>query len=351
MDSWLLENLICPSSGSPLRVCDNAFISPEGTRYPVINEVPIMIRRDVPQTIWMAQASAEMAERAMQTNDFDDWFISTVGVSDSQRELISQLRQRSDKGVDPVASVLVAATNGNLYRDLVGRLTSLPIPELRIGEGGQKRFLDIGCSWGRWSIGAARKGYNVVGIDPSLGAVLAAKRVCADLNLAENVQFVVGDARYLPFKSSSIDVVFSYSVLQHFGRGDAKQALREVGRVLKSQGESLIQMPNRMGFRNLYNQWRRGFKDGSGFDVRYWKIRELIRSFEDAIGPTEYSVDCFFGLGLQPSDARLLGFAGKSLIFGSESLRKIAEHFSPARQFADSLYLRSHRKAESREGR
>ena len=38
-------------------------------------------------------------------------------------------------------------------------------------------LLDIGCSWGRWSLAAARKGYSVVGIDPSLGAVMAARRI------------------------------------------------------------------------------------------------------------------------------------------------------------------------------
>ena len=30
--------------------------------------------------------------------------------------------------------------------------------------------------------------------------------------------FVVGDARFLPFRSGSFDYVWSYSVLQHFSR-------------------------------------------------------------------------------------------------------------------------------------
>jgi cyclopropane fatty-acyl-phospholipid synthase-like methyltransferase len=42
--------------------------------------------------------------------------------------------------------------------------------------GAGKLLLDIGCSWGRWSISAARNGWCVVGIDPSLGAIMAARR-------------------------------------------------------------------------------------------------------------------------------------------------------------------------------
>ena len=46
----------------------------------------------------------------------------------------------------------------------------------RHGVHAGSRLLDLGSSWGRWSIAAARKGYSVVGLDPSLGAVLAARR-------------------------------------------------------------------------------------------------------------------------------------------------------------------------------
>ena len=44
---------------------------------------------------------------------------------------------------------------------------------------------------------AAKKGYRAVGIDPSLGAVMAARRVARQLGL--EIKCIVGDARFLPF--------------------------------------------------------------------------------------------------------------------------------------------------------
>ena len=93
------------------------------------------------------------------------------------------------------------ATNGLLYRHLVGKLTRAPIPILSLPEGAGRILLDVGCSWGRWSIAGAQQGYLAVGIDPSLGAVLAAKRLAGRFGL--QAAFVVGDATALPFAKSA----------------------------------------------------------------------------------------------------------------------------------------------------
>jgi len=207
-------------------------------------------------------------------------------------------------GIDSAVKFLVGATNGILYRHLIGKLTSYTIPELRLHSGGGKRFLDIGCSWGRWSVAAARLGYQPVGIDPSLGAVLAARRVCLELGL--KADFVVGDARFLPFADQTFDTTFSYSTMQHFSRQDALIYLAEIGRVLKPGGESLNQMPNTFGIRCLYHQVMRKFRSPVHFEVRYWTVPELQRAFSSSIGPSQFSVDCFFGIGLQAADAHLM---------------------------------------------
>ena len=74
-------------------------------------------------------------------------------------------------------------TSGNLYFSIQNKLTRYPIPECRLPQGNGERLLDIGCNWGRWSIAAAQKGYRPVGIDPSLDAVLAARRVSRQLGV------------------------------------------------------------------------------------------------------------------------------------------------------------------------
>jgi SAM-dependent methyltransferase len=138
-------------------------------------------------------------------------------------------------------------------------------------------------------------GYSVVGIDPSLGAVLAAKRVCRQLEV--DAKFVVGDARFLPFAHRTVETVFSYSATQHFGKHDARAALAEVARDLVQGGKSSIQMPNKFGLRYLYHRARRTFPPPIEFEVRYWIPPGFRHAFDSAIGPTELSVDCLFGIG------------------------------------------------------
>ena len=341
IDSWLLEHLACPQTGEALELRGDSLCSRSGARYPLVHGVPVLLRDDVPQTIWMAKASLEAARNAAAGREDDDWFLETLGVSDEERELARRLRTEPSQVVDAVVAVLVAATNGNLYRGLIGRLNDVPVPDLRLAAGGGRPFLDIGCSWGRWSVAAAQKGYHVVGIDPSLGAVMAARRMCARLGC--KAQFVVGDARFLPFQAATFGNVFSYSVVQHFSRTDARRTLGEIGRVLTHEGESFIQMPNVYGARCFYNLMRRGFREGHGFEVRFWRPRELLCTFERLIGPTRLSVDCYFGLGLQPADAHLLPPGYRWLIACSEWLRRQAQWCRPLAYLADSVYLTSTR--------
>src|SRR5262249_51264164 len=161
----------------------------------------------------------------------DPFFTETLGLSHDERRKVREEIAKKGCNVDPVISYLVGATNGILYRHLIGSLAEYPIPILPLPAAQGDLLLDIGCSWGRWSTAAVKKGYSVVGIDQSLGAVLAAKRLCDRLGIP--FQGVVGDARYLPFKSEAYNAAFSYSVLQHFSKPDACLALREIRRTLR----------------------------------------------------------------------------------------------------------------------
>lgn len=245
--------------------------------------------------------------------------------------------------IDPVVACLVAATSGIAYRHLVGRLRSYPIPHLRLPQSQGAELLDIGCNWGRWSIAAARKGYRVVGVDPSLGALMAARRVSAQLGLA--TRYVAADARYLPFRDGAFDAVFSYSVLQHFSKANAMKSLMEIGRVLKPGGTSLVQMPNRMGIRCLYHQARRRFREARDFEVRYWSLPELTRAFGQAVGSSQVTVDCFFGLGLQNGDQALMPPLLRLAIDISETLRSVSGWLKPLVHAADSVYVTSSKAA------
>jgi hypothetical protein len=119
--------------------------------------------------------------------------------------------------------------------------------------------------------------------------------------------------------------------------------VREMGRVLRTRGRALVQMPNRWGARCLYHQARRGFREARDFEVRYWSLAELEDVFTQAIGSTQISVDCFFGLGLQPSDAPLMDAKRRLVIESSELLRKVSLRAPVLRAVADSVYVESTR--------
>jgi SAM-dependent methyltransferase len=297
-----------------------------------------MLLDDVTQTIGVAGASLQRAKHAIDLHDeFADLHLESLGISEEEKQGIVNLAHEEHTSVDPVVAFLIGATSGYMYKHLIGNLDSYPIPHLRLVSGNSRTFLDIGCNWGRWCIAAAQKGFSVVGIDPSLGAIMAARRVSAALNLP--IKYLVGDARYLPFRTNSFDNVFSYSVLQHLSREDASLAVSQVGRVLKVHGKTLIQMPTRFGPRCIYHQARRGFREAQGFEVRYWSIPALARLFSASIGRAQISVDCYFAIGLQASDWHLMPTKLKGVLLCSEMLRKLSVFAPVLKYVADSVYV------------
>jgi SAM-dependent methyltransferase len=285
-----------------------------GHVYAVRDGIPILLLEDVPHT-------HQAALHALRDGDEPDRY-----------------RVRTSP-IDPFVQEAIGATGGYLYAGLAGRLTAYPIPELRMAPGMGRTFLDLGSSWGRWSIAAARLGYRTLGVDPSINAVRSARRVAQQLKV--DAAFIVADARYLPLAANTFDTVFSYSVLQHFAKSDVHQTLREIRRILTTNGESFIQLPNTFGVRSLYHQARRGLREPRAFEVRYWTIPELRRVFDTLIGPSVVTVDGFFSLNPQAADLHLLPRGARIVVGASELLRTLAERVPPLKYVADSLYVRS----------
>jgi SAM-dependent methyltransferase len=317
LDARLAELLVCPRDGSAL-TDEGDLACAEGHRYACPDGIPVLLRDDVAQTHAIIARSLREA-----------------------REPVPEEPDYAGDGVDPSVSAAVSATCGTFYRHLVGRLPAYPIPELRLPAGDGKRFLEIGCHWGRWCVAAARKGYAAVGIDPSLEGVRAARKVARQLGV--DAQFVVADGRHLPFRPESFDVAFSYSVLQHFERPDVLATLDEIRRVLVPGGTSYVQMPTAFGLRNLYVQARRRkFREPAAqFDVRYWTPGELRRDFGERVGPSELEVDGFFSLNAQASDLALMPRRFRAAIRASDALRHLSGSVRPLTLAADSLYVRS----------
>ena len=318
LSTWVKERLVCPRDQTAFVFASDKLVCANGHIYPCVEGVPILLLDDIAQT--HGQALEALKYKA------EDNAAERLGIT------------VTDEAVNPHVQQLVASTCGLFYRPAMGKLTRYPIPELRLPAGDDKTFLDIGSSWGRWTIAAGRKNYRCVGMDPSLGAVLVAIQVSRQLGLKND--FIVADARYLPFRSGSFDVIFSYSVIQHFSKVDARRTFADIGRTLGPSGTSLVQMPNIFGIRSLYHLVRRGTRNPVDFEVRYWTPRELKNVCRDNIGTPEIIVDGFFGLGVQRTDMDLLPLKYRTVARISEWLRRAAQHFPFLRMFADSLFLK-----------
>ena len=313
------DRLVCPRDRRSLSEQASFLVCPEGHKYRVVEGVPILLVSEADQTHIEGTRALQIAE----TGDLSELPRFNVGAGE----------------IDPFVVKTIGATNGALYQHLVGNLTEYPIPDLRIPTGQGQSFLEIGSNWGRWCLAAARAGYRPIGIDPSLKAVRAALRVARQLGV--DASYFVADGRYLPFPDSSIDRVFSYSVLQHLSKEHVRLALAEIRRVLKPGGESLIQLPHAFGARCFYHQLRRKFREPRGFEVRYWTIPELKATFSSSIGPSCISVDGYLSLNVQVSDVRFLPKRYRALVYVSEGLRRMSKRIPQLSYLADSLYVTS----------
>jgi SAM-dependent methyltransferase len=338
---WTGVPLACPVDRGPLSGEGSTLTCARAHRYPVVHGVPVLLRDDVPETLWVHRRSLTAAWEHVQGKHTDDYFLETLGIADGPRaRLRAALAEPRD--VDPVVSHLLVATNGRLYRPLLGRVARYPIPQMPLVPR-PGPLLDIGCGWGRWSLAAAAAGFDSVGVDPSLGAVLTAQRVARKLGL--RASFLVADARSLPFPASTFATVFSYSVLQHFAAESVDETLAEIRRLLVPGGCSCVQMANAYGVRSLLVQMARRFRTPQRFEVRYCSPGTLLSWFERIIGPTRLRADGFFGLGVRSSDRDLLPAHYRAIVAASGVLCHLADRLPVLARGADSLFLHSERSA------
>jgi len=87
---------------------------------------------------------------------------------------------------------------------------------------------------------------TTIGMDVALPTVAKAQQRCT----SPRISFYVGDARGLPLRDSSIDLVLSTSTLDHFEtRDEFRRSLAEIARIIRPGGELIITLDN------AYNPW------------------------------------------------------------------------------------------------
>ncbi|MEM4576846.1 MAG: class I SAM-dependent methyltransferase [Candidatus Nezhaarchaeales archaeon] len=102
-----------------------------------------------------------------------------------------------------------------------------------------KVVLDAGCGTGLVTEKLRSKGALVVGVDFSKGMIQKAKE---KLNETVEVDFVICDVEYLPFRPKAFDLVVSLTVIQNC---NPLRAFRSLLRVLSNNGVLVLSYPKR----------------------------------------------------------------------------------------------------------
>ena len=314
------DRLVCPRDRSELDEGTAELRCAQSHAYPVVGGVPVMLVQEHDPTGFATESLQRIRE-----GGFDG--AMTTAPTDGE--------------VDPAVTDAIVRTNGNLYRHLQAGLPRYPIPELRLPPAHGHRLLDLGAGWGRWSVAASRLGYRATGVEPQIELCLAARRVAASLGAGTRV--VAGGGTVLPYLDDAFDVVFSYSVLQHFDKQVARATMREMVRVTRPGGLLLVQLANRWGAKQLLNQGLvalRARQVGT-FRVRYWRPAELRAAIEELTDEYRLEVDGFFSLDPQASDLDLLPSRYRAVVRASELLRGASARVPALLGVADSLYVRA----------
>ena len=162
------------------------------------------------------------------------------------------------------------------------------------------RVLEIACGRGEICNLLASRVRSVVGTDYAVSAIAICQEAYRDSG-HKNLQFVVADAKALPFPDNSFDLVFCSEFLEHVHDWELREVMKEIVRVLTPNGRLIAQTePNRV-YRFVSSVWsflprliqslRKGRKitfllerpaGHIQFHVNeqtYWSVRRLIQHY------------------------------------------------------------------------
>ena len=241
---------------------------------------------------------------------------------------------------------MIAATSGRHYQGLVGKLETLPIPELpeKVKEEARAKaktpwMLDIGSGWGRWLLAGANAGFVPVGLELKLEPA----KVARDLLKAGGKKgfVIVADAGKPPFAPESFDVIWSFSVLQHLHRKRAHACLDRCAQLLKRGGLLAIELPTKSGLRNRFirRSQEKEEDEWNSWVVRYYSQAEIIELLKGKYSKPSLEAHAFGGIGYLPVDIHFVPIRFKIVVLLSEMLKKISPMSPPLKRLADSLYI------------
>lgn len=246
--SWIVAALLvfCAALaiGVALPVTTGAAIFADSTLLGGLSMSPAGIGVNGGLAIWWVTETGVSVSQAMQivtlTRLFSTGLALALGAIFLWREMRTQEAAPTDAAAhfDDIAGEYSMQWSPHVWDALINRKLSLMCDHLG-APGNGRTGLDMGCGLGMQTAEMCRRGYDVTGMDPSVGLLEHARRLHPD------AKFVVGSALELPFPDASFDFVYTIGVVHHLPGTEAQlQAVREIERVLKPGGMLLVHESN-----------------------------------------------------------------------------------------------------------
>jgi ubiquinone/menaquinone biosynthesis C-methylase UbiE len=126
----------------------------------------------------------------------------------------------------------------------------------RIAQPFGRRLLDLMCGTAEVSLGLARAGYQIVGLDLSASMLsVGTERLSAAADYpARNLRLACATACAIPSRKGAFDfaLVGGNGSFNHLDRGQAERALRELRRVLRPGGGMGLELVNPSLLKEIY---------------------------------------------------------------------------------------------------
>ena len=149
-----------------------------------------------------------------------------------------------------------------------------------------KRVLEVGCGLGVFCIHVAKNGGQAIGLDISKSAILEAKDLSRKYGVQSQVDFIVSDARFLPFTDRCEDIIVSSETLEHIANHE--KAFHEFARIIDNSGIICLTVPNLIS--SLFFEYvffmvmgqpkyvKRFLNVDKEFVFHYFKVKRLVNS-------------------------------------------------------------------------
>jgi SAM-dependent methyltransferase len=167
------------------------------------------------------------------------------------------------------------------------------------------RGLDVGTGKGRFVVALARHVSKLTTVDISAEEQRFARLEAAYGGIADRIEFVLADARKLPWRAGTFDAVTSWNVFHHLD--DPARVFTEMLRVLKPGGKLVLADFSPSGFRLMsaihaaegrrhphppsqFARWRAWLRD-EGFGARYFigHHQEVLIASRSTLSPNSLS--------------------------------------------------------------